>query len=153
MALIERGGDCRDMTELIPDPVPSPATAERPVEPAAFALDQRIYLFLVASAFLITGAALFFMALVDAPVTQLAILLLGIGALSALLCAASSFSGWRLARLAQQAGAARAGLLRASERRLAVAISALLLVFICATLGYGQDSGAEQDQAALWRHI
>lgn len=148
------------MTELIPDSTPVAVASDWGAELHAFALDQRIYLFLSASAFLITGAALFFMALVDAPVTQLAILLLGIGALGALLCVATSFSGWRLARLARVAGANRAVRLRASERRLAVAIGALLLSFICATLGcgvtlefkgYGQDNGTDQDQAASWR--
>ena len=150
------------MTELIPDPLLIPATPEPRVESAGLGLDQRMYLFLIATSFLTTGAALFFMALVDAPVTQLAILLLGIGAFGALLSAAASFSGWRLARLAQQAGLARPALLRAVERRLPIAITALLLAFICATLGcgvtlefkgYGQDNGAEQDQAASWRRI
>lgn len=150
------------MSELIPDPVLLSVAPELRAELPGFGLDQRIYLFLIASSFLTTGAALFFMALVDAPITPLALLLLGFGALGALLCAATSFSGWRLARLAQQAGATRAALLRASERRLPIAISALLLAFICATLGcgvtlefkgYGQDNGTEQDQAASWRRI
>ncbi|MGA3155945.1 MAG: hypothetical protein ABSE43_00065 [Steroidobacteraceae bacterium] len=148
------------MTEVNPDPIPTPVVAAAPADPGGFAQDQRVYLFLIASAFLITAAALLFMALVDAPVTELAMLLLGLGALSALLTAAATFSAWRLARLAQPAGSARAKLLRASELRLAFAIGALLLAFICATLGCGvtlelkgfaQDAGSEQDQAAMWR--
>ena len=139
------------MTEINPEPIPPPALAQTPADPQGFGQDQRVYLFVVACAFLITGAALFFMALVDALVTELAILLLGLGALSSLLTAA---------RLAKGAGAARVSLLRASERRLTFALGALLLSFICSTLGcgvtlelkgYGQDAGSEQDQAAIWR--
>lgn len=150
------------MTEADLEPVPAPAVAGLPADPQGFRQDQRIYLFVVACAFLTTGAALFFMALVDAPVTELAILLLGLGALSSLLSAAAVFSAWRLARLAQREAAARATRLRSSELRLAFAIGALLLSFICATLGcgltlelkgYGQDAGSEQDQAAMWRRI
>jgi hypothetical protein len=148
------------MTEINPEPIPPPALAQTPADPQGFGQDQRVYLFVVACAFLITGAALFFMALVDALVTELAMLLLGLGALSSLLTAAASFSAWRLARLARSAGAARVSLLRASERRLTFALGALLLSFICSTLGcgvtlelkgYGQDAGSEQDQAAIWR--
>lgn len=150
------------MTEVIPEPNPAVATADIQADPQGFALDQRVYLFVVACAFLTTVAALFFMALVDAPVTELAILVLGLGGLSSLLSAAATFSAWRLARLAQRAAAARATLLRGSERRLALAIGALLLSFICAMLGcgvtlelkgYGQDAGSEADQAAIWRRI
>jgi hypothetical protein len=150
------------MTEVIPEPILTVQLAEPPPDPQGFAQDQRVYLFLVACAFLMTAAALFFMALVDAPVTAVAMLLLGLGALSSLLSAAATLSAWRLARLAQHAGAARARQLRASELRLAFAIGTLLLSFICATLGcgvtlelkgYGQDAGSEQDQAAIWRRI
>src|SRR5277367_3066431 len=145
------------MTEANPEPIPTASVAELPPDPQGFAQDQRVYLFLIACAFLTTGAALFFMALVDAPVTELAILLLGLGALTSLITAATSFSAWRLARLAKRAGATRARLSRGSELRLAVAISALLLSFICAALGcgvtlelkgYGQETGTEPDQAA-----
>jgi hypothetical protein len=148
------------MTDVNLEPILVPAVAESPADSWRFGQDQRVYLFIVACAFLITAAALFFMALVDAPVTALAMLLLGIGALSSLLSAAATLSAWRLARLAQQAGAARAARLRASERRLIFAIGTLLLAFIGATLGcgvtlelkgYGQDAGSEQDQAATWR--
>jgi hypothetical protein len=150
------------MTEVNPEPDPTPAVADTPPDPQGFAQDQRVYLFLIACAFLSTVAALFFMALVDAPVSALAMLLLGLAAVSALLTASATFSAWRLARVAQRAGPARARLLRASELRLSVAISALLLSFICATLGcgvtlelkgYGQEAGSEQDQAAIWRRI
>jgi hypothetical protein len=150
------------MTEMNPEPILAAHLAEPPADPQGFAQDQRVYLFLVGCAFLTTAAALFFMALVDAPVTVLAILLLALGALSSLLSAAATLSAWRLARLAQQAVAARATRLRGSELRLAFAIGALLLSFICATLGcgvtlelkgYGQDAGSEQDQAAIWRRI
>jgi hypothetical protein len=148
------------MTEVNPEPSPTGPVAELPPDPQGFAQDQRVYLFVVACAFLTTTAALFFMALVDALVTGLAILLLAMGAVSSLLSAAASFSAWRLARLAQRAGAARTTLLRGSELRLAFAIGALLLSFICAALGcgvtlelkgYGQDAASEQDQAAIWR--
>jgi hypothetical protein len=150
------------MTDLNPEPLATPAEAAALPDLPGFAQEQRVYLFLIACAFLIPAASLFFMALVDAPVTELALLLLGLGALSALVTAAATFSAWRLARLALQPGAARAKLRRLSELRLAVAVSALLLSFICATLGcgvtlefkgYGQDAGSEQDQAATWRHI
>ena len=75
-----------------------------------------------------------------------------------LVTAATAFSAWRLARLAQQAGSARPTLMRSSELRLAFSISALLLAFICATLGcgitlelkgYGSDNGSQQDTATL----
>jgi hypothetical protein len=150
------------MTELIPEPVQAVALADSPADPQAFAQDQRVYLFVVACAFLTMAGALFFMALVDAPVTELAILVLGLGGLSSLLSAAATFSAWRLARLAQRSAAARATLLRGSERRLALAIGALLLSFICGMLGcgvtlelkgYDQDAGSEADQAAIWRRI
>jgi hypothetical protein len=150
------------MTEVIPEPIQSGIEAEPPADPLGFAQDQRVYLFVIACAFLSTVAALFFMALVDAPVTELAILLLALGAFSSLLSAAATFSAWRLARLARFVTAERTQRLRASELRLAFAIAALLLSFICATLGcgvtlelkgYGQDAGSEQDQAAIWRRI
>jgi hypothetical protein len=150
------------MTEVSPDSSPIQVPAEAPADSQGFRQDQRVYLFVIACAFLIVAAALFFMALVDAPVTVLAMLLLALAGLSALLAAAASFSAWRLARLAQWTAATRATLRRSSELRLTFAIGTLLLSFICAALacgvtlelkGYGQDAGTEQDQAALWRRI
>jgi len=44
------------------EPIPPPALAQTPADPQGFGQDQRVYLFVVACAFLITGAALFFMA-------------------------------------------------------------------------------------------